>query len=321
MHADSADVSSTDILKRGVSPDFGTTGSGESVLRQCGIFLLSLAAAFRVCAAPPERADGFPPVPKAAIAELKRAVGGPISKGVVFVNGRYIAPPYKVERCGNAISVNSVQVTAPLVDWNEFLRQQQGYRVETVPYPPERKMVEEDVPFEIEEEIEVEVSDDDVDDLFGDEEKKPDAAAKKNVRKIRKKVKRIEMRRQTVEKEVPSDRPPRKVVRFDGEFRHNFRVRALLAKIDGERSLIEKRLRDGWIVCYGAKYPRAEGDAAAARQVLSQLWRVEKESSTLDGFVSAAQSSGLGFLPIGVLRDLFSNRLDYPKLKSRALGQ
>ena len=317
MHADSADVSSTDILKRGASPDFGTTGSGESVLRQCGIFLISLVAAFRACAAAP---DGFPPVPKAALAELKRAVGGSVSKGVVFVNGRYLEPPYKVERSGNAISINSVQVTGPIVEWNEFLRQQQGYRVETVPYPPVRKMVEEEVPFEIEEEVEVEVSDDDVDDLFGDEEKKPDAA-KKNVRKIRKKVKRTEMRKQMVEKEVPSDRPPRKVVRFDGEFRHNFKVRALLAKIDNERALIEKRLREGWILCFGAKYPRAEGDAASARQVLVQLWRVEKESSTLDGFVSAAQSSGLGFLPLGVLNDLFRNRLDYPRLKSRASGQ
>ena len=88
-----------------------------------------------------------------------------------------------------------------------------------------------------------------------------------------------------------------------------------------EERLIEKRLREGWILCFGAKYPRAEGDSAAARQVLSQLWRVEKESSSIDGFVSAAQSAGLGFLPIGVLRDLFRNRLDYPKLKSRALGQ
>lgn len=318
MHADSADVSSTDILKRGVSPDFGTTGSGESVLRQCGIFFLSLLAAHCACGA---AQDEFPPVPKAAIAELKRAVGNPVSKGMVFVNGKYLEPPYRVERFGNAISINSVQVTAPIVEWSEFLKQQQGYRVEIVPYPPEKRMVEEDVPFEIEEEVEVEVSDDDVEDLFGDEGRKSDDAAKKNVRKIRKKVKRTEMRRQTVVKEFPSEKPPRKVVRFDGEFRHNFKVRALLSRIDNERAFVEKRLREGWFLCFGAKYQRAEGDAAAARQVLSQLWRVEKESSSPDGFVSAAQSSGLGFLPVVVLKDLYRNRLDYPRLKNRASGQ
>ena len=321
MHADSADVSSTDILRRGVSPDFGTTGSGESVLRQCGIFLSSLVLAFSAFAAP-VRQNEFPPVPKEALAKLKCAVGLPVSRGLVFVNGKYIELPYRVERYGTAIRINQIQVTGQLVDWGEFLKQQQGYRIDVVPYPPVKKMVEADVPVEIEEEVEVEVTEDEMDDLFGDEDdKKPKEGEKKAVQKIRKKVKRTEMRKQMVEKEFPSEKPPKRIVRFDGEFAHNLKVKGLLSKIDNERAQIEKRLRSGWIMCFGLRYPRAEGDQMSERLVTERLWSVDRDSDGLDRFLSAARTAGLAFLPEPVLQDMFRNKIDWPKLKRRATGQ
>ena len=82
-------------------------------------------------------AAAFEKVPDAARAALKGARGKPVRKGFVFVNGRYLPPPYTVARYGTAIFINDVQVTDQVVPWKTFLSPQ------TAPAPtaaaPERK--------------------------------------------------------------------------------------------------------------------------------------------------------------------------------------
>ncbi len=69
-------------------------------------------------------APGFEKVPRQAMRELKGAVGKPLAEGMVFVNGRYLAPPYRVARMGTAIFVNDVQVTHQVNSWRKFLATQ-----------------------------------------------------------------------------------------------------------------------------------------------------------------------------------------------------
>ena len=57
--------------------------------------------------------------PAEAATALKRVIGKPISTGYVFIDGKYIPPPYKVERNGLVIRVNNMQVTNPVVPWAE----------------------------------------------------------------------------------------------------------------------------------------------------------------------------------------------------------
>ena len=62
----------------------------------------------------------FADVPAAALQNLKGARGKPIRSGVVFVNGRYLPPPYVVWRRGTAIFIGDVQATGQIVPWSVF---------------------------------------------------------------------------------------------------------------------------------------------------------------------------------------------------------
>ena len=84
--------------------------------------VLAAMLALDVVAAP--AAPGFEKVPRQAMRELKGAVGKPLAEGMVFVNGRYLAPPYRVARMGTAIFVNDVQVTHQVNSWRKFLATQ-----------------------------------------------------------------------------------------------------------------------------------------------------------------------------------------------------
>ncbi|MBO7653322.1 MAG: hypothetical protein J6U40_00225 [Kiritimatiellae bacterium] len=61
----------------------------------------------------------LPEVPEAAIEALGSVSGIPQNGGFVFVNGRYLPPPYTVSRVGNGIFINRVQVEQP-VPWSRF---------------------------------------------------------------------------------------------------------------------------------------------------------------------------------------------------------
>lgn len=87
--------------------------------------ILLTVAAFTAAvafAAPP-----FEKVPEQAMQALKGAVGKPQDSGLVFANGHYIRPPYRVARMGTAIYINDVQVTDQINSWRKFLATQPGY--------------------------------------------------------------------------------------------------------------------------------------------------------------------------------------------------
>ena len=68
--------------------------------------------------------SAFATVPKQALVELKATVGKPFSAGLVFINGKFLDPPYKVERYGTALRINGIQVTNEIVPWTEFPKTQ-----------------------------------------------------------------------------------------------------------------------------------------------------------------------------------------------------
>lgn len=107
----------------------------------------------------------FEPVPAAARKALAGSRGRPIRKGLVFVNGHYLKPPYTVARYGTAIFINNVQVTDQIVPWKTFLATQKGGVTAAPPPPPP-----------------VEKKKETVDDLFdegpSEAEKKAEATAK-----------------------------------------------------------------------------------------------------------------------------------------------
>ena len=74
-------------------------------------------------------AFAFQPIPKEGAKALGVTRGKPFSAGAVFINGKYIEPPYVVERWGTGIRINSIPVTGQVVDWNEFLKTQDGVKM------------------------------------------------------------------------------------------------------------------------------------------------------------------------------------------------
>lgn len=247
----------------------------------------------------------FERVPKAALAELKATVGKPFTAGLVFIDGKYIEPPYKVERYGTAIRINGVQATGQVIAWDEFLKTQEGVKIEKAeaPAPAPESAVEEEVEEEVEEDPE-EASGDDLDDLFDDAPAKPKAK-----RTVKRKVKK------TVA--APAVPAPVTTVTFEGEFQPNERTKEMVARINKLRTKVELTLRNGGYCFFGSRYPMVTGERAVADMLLADLPKTMKENADLASFQAAA-ASRMTYLPAGVIRDLFRNRIDYLKLQERA---
>ena len=273
---------------------------------KCVIFSAALCAlaSFAQTKEPADNSS-FERVPRQALVELKATVGRPFKAGLVFINGRFIEPPYKVERYGTAFRINGIQVSGQVIPWDDFLKTQAGSKVEKVePSASPAEPVTEEVEEEVEEEVSEESSgSDDLDDLFSDD---PAPA------KPKKKVKRV---RKVVRQAAPAA-PETRVV-FEGDFRMNDRSRQLVARLNKLRSEIETSLRSGGCFFFSSRHSRINVDRGAADLLLDALPAVMKNNAGFPGFASAARAANLGYLPEQTLRDLFRNRIDYLKLQER----
>ena len=249
--------------------------------------------------------SAFAAVPKQALVELKATVGKPFSSGLVFVNGKFLDPPYKVERYGTALRINGIQVTNEIIPWTEFLKTQAGVRVEKVDPPPAAAAPApvQETASAAEETATSDSSIDDIDDLFDDDPKPKKKVAAKPV------VKRTP-------KAAPPPQPTTTVV-LDGEFVVNDKTKAMVARINKERTRVETVLRKGGCYFFGTRYTPISVDRMPAEMFLSSIPGVMKSNTVFEPFSSAARAKGITFLSEAVLRDLFRNRLDYIRLIAR----
>ena len=267
---------------------------------------LTLLLPFLVVAAPEPAAKrtAFATVPKQALVELKATVGKPFSAGLVFVDGKFLDPPYKVERYGTALRINGIQVTNEIVPWTEFLRTQPGARVEKVETPQSADApAAEPAPAAEEPEVEESYdSSDDIDDLFDDDPKPKKKATKKTAAR----------------RPVKTAPPPATTIVFDGEFKPNDKTKHMVARINKERTRVETTLRNGGSYFFSARSMPISVDRLPTEMLLSSLPDVMKSSTSFEQFSSAARAKGLTFISDKVMRDLFRNRLDYIRLQARA---
>ena len=269
-------------------------------------FLAALAVsavAAALCGAPQPKQypDVFAKPPSAALKSLKATVGKPFSAGYVFIEGKYMPPPYKVERWGTAIRINGVQVTPEVVPWEEFIKTQKGVTVtRNESAAPVADFASEPEP-EPEEEEDFDDSESTLDDLFDD-----DPQPKKKTVKKRKPYR-------------PKPRKPEVTVSyaFDGEFVHNEKTRSYVERINKQRTNIDSRLRSGGYYCFGSRYRMATGDAKIAAQLMSKLPDIMKRNPDRDSFEAAMSAAGFNYLPRSLLADFFKNRIDYLQLEHR----
>lgn len=260
----------------------------------------------------------FQPIPKASARALGVTRGKSFSKGVVFINGKYLPPPYVVERWGTGIRINSTPVTGQVVDWNEFLKTQSG--VKTVTTEPESSAAPESAAPEVEAEptndvqqVEsaVESAEADVnslDDLFEDDSDENDVKKKPKARPVSKP--------KVIRKPAPPPKP-RATVSYvlEGDFVPNEETRALVKRINQTRTDVDRTLRSGGFICFGDKYPNLSGDSRLLKKLLAKLPELQQQATEEAAFVSAAYAANIVYLNDTLLRELYKNRIDYLQLK------
>ena len=255
----------------------------------------------------------FQPIPKASARALGVTRGKLFSKGLVFINGKYLPPPYVVERWGTGIRINSTPVTGQIVDWNEFLKTQPG--VKTVTTEPESVAVSESAEPEAEAEatsetqpVEAAAADvNSLDDLFEDDSDENDVKKKPAVARSTPKPK-------VVHKPAPK---PRATVSYvlEGYFVPNEETKALVKRINQTRTDVDRTLRSGGFLCFGDKYPNLSGDSRLLKKLLSKLPELQQQATDEADFVSSAYAANIVYLNETLLRELYKNRIDYLQLK------
>lgn len=274
--------------------------------------------------------SAFAAVPKQALVELKATVGKPFSSGLVFVNGKLLEPPYKVERYGTALRINGIQVTNEIIPWTAFLKTQPGARVEKIEARPSADSPEansapaaaasacgqeEMNPVVEEQEPETTASSiDEIDDLFDDDpkptKKAEEAMAAESAEEMS--VVKASPKTASAPKHVTT-----KIV-FEGEFKHNSTTKKFLEKINKKREAVETTLRKGGSCFFGTRHKPVSLDRFPTEMFLSSMPDVMKDNTSFNQFSSAARAKGITFLSESVMRDLFRNRIDCFRLQARA---
>lgn len=237
----------------------------------------------------------FPSVPRESANALGVTKGKSIETGIVFVNGKYLPPPYVVSRWGTGLRINGRKVSGQIVDWSEFVRTQSGAKaVKTVTSASNS-------PVELAPEPGSEGDDSDsaIDDLF-DDSRKPGGKSGKSRPKRRPKPK------ETV------------TYSFDGDFVPNEETKKLVERINASRNEIDRQLRLGGFLCFGDGYARITGDAHATQRFMSSVPALMKECETAQALSAAVRAAGFEYLTEGFCKDLFRNRIDYRVLQERA---
>lgn len=243
-------------------------------------------------------------IPKASAKWLGVTKGKPCAEGVVFVNGKYIAPPYTVSRWGVGIRINDINVIGQVVDWNEFLKTQSNVKVTKSEAPAADTSAEDEPEEDLDDWSDDEDDDSSLDDLFDDD---PKPAAKKAAKKPAKKA---------------AKRRPAKPVAtvsysLEGDFVPNEKTDAFKARINAKRTEINTKLAAGGFYFFGDKYAPVTGDVRTTEQILKHLPGILKSSTSVNGFVNSVRSANLVFLTRPICTDLFGNKRDYLKLQQR----
>ena len=238
----------------------------------------------------------LPEVAETALAELGVTYGKPGMGGFVFVEGRYLAPPYTVTRRGNGIFINRIQVEQP-VGWPRGVEPASAVRAvdadgdfEAVapeaaqPAPPQP--VAEDAQKKAVKSI---------DDLFADEEEPaaaPQPAAAKPMAAAAEQV-----------TQDPEDRARDKTQVIEG--------------LDRIRAGYEQALTRGEIFFFNQRHNRVNGTYGTARTLMGVLPKALRYAESPIDLQNRLKQGGVYFLDIGICGELFKNRNTFPLLEER----
>ena len=251
-------------------------------------------------------AAAFEEVPWDSAKSLGVTRGKPFTAGVVFINGKYVEPPYVVERWGTGIRINSIPVTGQVIDWSDFLKTQDPAIVtKTVQAAPAAAAPALAPTYTPPPTAESKSDADALDDLFDD-----DPAPKKPASSW-----------QSPSASRPSAPPRPKAAApkyvLSGKFVKNDAAKSLVKRINDQRTEIDGILRRGGFIFFGDGYSRVAGDARTADAMLESLPELMQRSPDVNSFRSGIRSAHMVYINEILSGQLFANRIDYRRLQDR----
>lgn len=245
-------------------------------------------------------------IPKQSAYSLGSTRGRQFNSGLVFVNGKFLPPPYVVERWGVGIRINRQPVVSQVIDWTTFVKTQKSVRKTIAPAnppPPEPEIPQAEEKPEVEEQDNSPELVSSLESLFDDE---PDSAKKPAVKKPKKKVK---------PKPKPVPQAPQVSYELDGQFAHTAATSNMLSKINAVRRDIDQHLRSGGFIFFGENYSRISGDRRSVEMILSKLPEAMSSCRSAGELSAAMRSAGLVYFTDPLCADLYRNRIDYRSLQ------
>lgn len=259
----------------------------------------------------------LPEVSVQALDELGSTYGVPQMNGFVFIEGRYIPPPYTVTRKGNGIFINRIQVEQP-VRWPVSA---------ATGADGEKKAVDADGDFEKVAEPAVPAVPADapagkaeaapakakavksIDDLFDDGEA-PAAADAPAVPTQSQDVPVAAPEAKAVapQMDVQAERAPEDAEREKA---------AAVANLDRIRQGYEQSLTRGDMFFFGQRHNRVNGNYGTACALMSVLPKALRYADSPNDLYQRLTQGGVYFIDIAICSELFRNKNTFPMLEDR----
>ena len=242
----------------------------------------------------------LPEVSEEAVAALGVTTGTPQMNGFVFVDGKYLPPPYTVTRRGNGIFINRIQVVQP-VPWV-------GAAAADAP----KKALDEDGDFEVvEEEEEGEAAEAEAagqeELLFGD----ADDGAKGGAHAIDALFDDVAApKKKAPERKAAPPQPTAEVMSKQ-------QVQELKGKLDALRKSYEVALGRGEVYFFAQQHSRVNGTYGSAKTLFGVLPAALRAAQSPQDLMARLQQGGVYFLDAQTCADLYKNRTSFMQLDER----
>ena len=115
----------------------------------------------------------------------------------------------------------------------------------------------------------------------------------------------------------PRPRPPSPKYELVGKFVKNDASKALIRRINDQRTEIDGILRRGGFIFFGDGYSRVVGDSRTVETMLATLPETMQRSEELGAFRAAIRADGMLYVNEILSGQLFANKIDYRRLQER----
>ena len=247
--------------------------------------------AFAACAG----MAALPEVPAEAVAALGSTPGMPQTGGFVFIDGKYLPPPYTVSRRGNGIFINRIQVVQP-VPWAGPAQEEEA-----------PKKLDDDGEFKVveEEKIKAKAAEDD-DLLFGD-------AGNADEKEGAHAVDALFDDTPAAKKKEPERKPPPPT----GASLSKQQLDEMRAGLDTVRKRYETTLGQGDFYFFAQHHRPVNGTYGSAKTLFSVLPAALRASQSPQDLMAKLNQGGVYFLDLATCTDLHKNRVTFMQLDER----